>query len=178
MACIIGSAGLVYHAHQRPLTTPAAVLFDLLATVHAKVPRTIPTPSGILRSLGSFFPQRLDKDKQVWDMRARGAVSEGMGMGNSIPTSKSTEELLGGSGVSRQPSLFESMANALETPPIHVDHVADAIMIALDSRKGVRGIVGVQRMRELIGWSQSGGTGSGDTNANAVVHTRTAQDTN
>lgn len=99
-------------------------------------------------------------------------------MGNSIPTSKSTEELLGGSGVSRQPSLFESMANALETPPIHVDHVADAIMIALDSRKGVRGIVGVQRMRELIGWSQSGGTGSGDTNANAVVHTRAAQDTN
>lgn len=45
------------------------------------------------------------------------------------------------------------MANALSIPPIHVDHVADAICAALDSRNGVRGVVGVLRMRELSGWS-------------------------
>lgn len=55
------------------------------------------------------------------------------------------------------------MANALEIPPIHVDHVADAIMVALDSASGIRGAVGVRRMRELIGWSESGGSGDSDT---------------
>ncbi|KXN86881.1 hypothetical protein AN958_09476 [Leucoagaricus sp. SymC.cos] len=113
---------LVYHAHQRPLTTPAAVLFNLSATFHAKVPPTLPTPSGVLRSLGS----------------------------------------LSDSGDLRAPSPFESVANALEIPPIHVDHVADAILVALDSRSSVRGAVGVKRMRELIGWSESGAnSGSG-----------------
>jgi len=145
-----GSAGLVYHAHQRPLMTPAAVLFDLSATVHAKIPQTIPTPSSILRSLGSLFSQRQGKDEQVWGTQTRGAVAGANGIEHPM---SSTEELLGGPGVFRRPSSFESMANALETPPIHVDHVADGIMIALDSQKSVRGVVGVQRMRELIGWS-------------------------
>jgi len=160
-----GSAGLVYHAHQRPLTTPAAVLFDLSAIVHTKVPQTIPTPASILRSFGSLFSQRQGKDEQVWGTQTRGAVVEENGIENPMSSSKSTEESLGGPGVFRRPSPFESMANALETPPIHVDHVADAIMIALDSRKSVRGVVGVQRMRELIGWSQSGAPRSGDKNA-------------
>ncbi|KAF8892539.1 hypothetical protein BD779DRAFT_1509560 [Infundibulicybe gibba] len=44
--------GLVYHAHHRPLTTPAAVLLDISATLHSKVPRSLPTPSGLLRALG------------------------------------------------------------------------------------------------------------------------------
>ncbi|EGN93254.1 hypothetical protein SERLA73DRAFT_145772, partial [Serpula lacrymans var. lacrymans S7.3] len=47
---------LVYHAHLRPLTTPAATLIDLSATLHANVPSGFPTPSNILRSLGSAFP--------------------------------------------------------------------------------------------------------------------------
>lgn len=38
-----------------------------------------------------------------------------------------------------------------------MDHVADAIMVTLDSANGVRGAVGVRRMRELIGWLESGG---------------------
>lgn len=60
-------------------------------------------------------------------------------------------------GVEASSSALESVANALETPPIHVDHVADAIMVALNSTSGIRGAVGVRRMRELIGWSESGG---------------------
>ena len=43
------------------------------------------------------------------------------------------------------------MANMLSIPPIHVDHVAEAICAAFESQD-VRGIVGVRRMRELIGW--------------------------
>jgi len=48
------------------------------------------------------------------------------------------------------------MANALTIPPIHVEHVAEAICVALDPIKEVRGVVGVRRMRELIGWSEKG----------------------
>jgi hypothetical protein len=48
-------------------------------------------------------------------------------------------------------SPLESMANMLTIPPIHVDHVAEAICVAFESQD-VRGIVGVRRMRELIGW--------------------------
>ncbi|KZT70160.1 NAD(P)-binding protein [Daedalea quercina L-15889] len=54
-------------------------------------------------------------------------------------------------------SPLESMANALTIPPIHVDHVAEAICIAADTRRvDVHGVVGVAEMRELIGWSQKG----------------------
>ncbi|KAH6918522.1 mitochondrial protein [Coprinopsis sp. MPI-PUGE-AT-0042] len=59
-------------------------------------------------------------------------------------------------GSSSQPgggvSAFDSIANALTLPPIHVDQVAAAIVASLDSANGVQGIVGVNRMRELIGW--------------------------
>ncbi|KAF9464752.1 mitochondrial protein [Collybia nuda] len=95
---------LVYHAHQRPLTTPAAVLLDLSAKLHSKIPPGLPSPSGILRSLAP---------------------------GSSL----------------------ESVANALTIPPIHVDHVAEAVCLTLSSSVNpVQGVVGVKRMRELIGW--------------------------
>lgn len=48
------------------------------------------------------------------------------------------------------------MANALTLPPIHVEHVAEAICVALDPARNVRGPVGVRAMRELIGWSEKG----------------------
>lgn len=49
------------------------------------------------------------------------------------------------------------MANALVLPPIHVDHVAEAICVALDNeRVDVRGAVGVREMRRLIGWAEKG----------------------
>ncbi|KDQ60943.1 hypothetical protein JAAARDRAFT_55673 [Jaapia argillacea MUCL 33604] len=55
------------------------------------------------------------------------------------------------------PSPLESMANAMTIPPIHVEHVAEAIAIAVDpSRIDIRGVYGVREMRELIGWSEKG----------------------
>jgi len=103
---------LVYHAHQRPLTTPAAVLLDLSATLHSKLPSTFPTPSNVIRTLGSIF---------------------------SRPGA---------------PSSLGAIADALTIPPIHVDHVAEAICATLDSSANpIRGVVGVRQMRELVGWS-------------------------
>ncbi|OSC97136.1 NAD-P-binding protein [Trametes coccinea BRFM310] len=54
-------------------------------------------------------------------------------------------------------SALHAMARALTIPPIHVDHVAEAICIAADnSRVDVRGPYGVAQIRELIGWHQKG----------------------
>jgi len=103
---------LVYHPHHRPLTSPVAALLDLSASLHSNVPPNIPTPSSILRFLGSIFSP----------------------------------------GVSSSP--LDSVANALTIPPIHVEHVAEAICVALDPTGDVRGVVGVRMMRELIGWSE------------------------
>lgn len=52
-------------------------------------------------------------------------------------------------------SSLDSVANALTIPPIHVDHVAEAVCVAIE-RDDVRGTVGVEDMRELIGWSGKG----------------------
>lgn len=42
-------------------------------------------------------------------------------------------------------------------PPIHVDHVGEAICIAADNaREDVAGVVDVQEMRRLIGWVAKG----------------------
>ncbi|KAF8625821.1 hypothetical protein AX15_005201 [Amanita polypyramis BW_CC] len=59
---------LVYHSHHRPLTTPLAVLTDLSATLHEKVPRSIPTPSSILRTLGSAVTSRQRSDRAADDV--------------------------------------------------------------------------------------------------------------
>ncbi|KAF9265435.1 mitochondrial protein [Marasmius fiardii PR-910] len=55
-------------------------------------------------------------------------------------------------------SSLESVANVLSIPPVHVDHVGEAVAVALQS-DDVRGVVGVSRIRELIGW-RSMGSGS------------------
>jgi hypothetical protein len=39
----------------------------------------------------------------------------------------------------------------MELPPIHVDHVAQAVCLAIENEE-VAGPVGVRQMRELIGW--------------------------
>ncbi|KAG9004260.1 hypothetical protein FRB94_002480 [Tulasnella sp. JGI-2019a] len=51
-----------------------------------------------------------------------------------------------------EPSALSSMANALEVPPIHVDTVADAIVEIVQHRPDVCGPVGVEAMRDIIGW--------------------------
>ncbi|TBU65793.1 NAD(P)-binding protein [Dichomitus squalens] len=54
-------------------------------------------------------------------------------------------------------SPFNSIARVLTVPPIHVDHVAEAVCIAADnSRTDVRGPYGLEALRELIGWHQKG----------------------
>ncbi|KIK57765.1 hypothetical protein GYMLUDRAFT_45950 [Collybiopsis luxurians FD-317 M1] len=112
---------LVYHAHYRPLTTPAAAALDLSATLHRKIPQGIPTPSYILRQLGSILSSH-----------------------SSLPVDgRMQDDALG--------SPLESVANAMTIPPIHVDHVAEATAIALEDAS-ISGVIGVRRMRELIGW--------------------------
>jgi hypothetical protein len=45
------------------------------------------------------------------------------------------------------------MSNVLTIPPIHVEHVAEAVVLALNAKATeVRGVLGVREMRELLGW--------------------------
>ncbi len=108
-ANVVRCIGLVYHAHFRPLSTPFAALLEFSAVMHSKVPRGIPTPSSVLRSIGS--------------------------------------------------KVTDSMSNALTIPPIHVDHVAEAVCVALENDE-VSGAVGVSQMREMIGWMATPRDGS------------------
>ncbi|KAJ6547622.1 mitochondrial protein [Mycena capillaripes] len=104
--------GLVYHAHQRPLTTPAAALLDLSSTLHARLPDAVRTP---LRAAVAQLPR----------------VS------------------------SETPSPIVSVANALSTPPMHVDHVGGAAVEACVNAE-LRGVLEVRQMREAIGWRSDG----------------------
>ncbi|KDQ17937.1 hypothetical protein BOTBODRAFT_29251 [Botryobasidium botryosum FD-172 SS1] len=54
---------------------------------------------------------------------------------------------------------LHSVANALEIPPIHVDHVAEAVCAAVE-REDVSGPMGVIKMREMIGWPVENASGS------------------
>ena len=105
---------MVYHAYYRPLTTPAAALLDLSAAIHRNLPPGVPTPSSILRSLGSVY-----------------ATPSSSHIGSSL----------------------DSIANALTIPPIHVDHVADAICVTL-TENDIRGVVDVHRMRAMLGLAE------------------------
>ena len=54
------------------------------------------------------------------------------------------------------PTSFDAVANALTIPPIHVDHVGEAIAAAVDvDRDDIRGVYGAREMRELLGWLSS-----------------------
>ena len=48
-----------------------------------------------------------------------------------------------------------SIANALTIPPIHVEHVAKAVVNALGD-DGVEGVVDVRRMRAMLGFKDEG----------------------
>ena len=72
-----------------------------------------------------------------------------------MPTPSSVLRSLGSALGPMVSSPLDSVANALTIPPIHVEHVAEAICIALNpARPDVKGVVGVRRMRELVGWSE------------------------
>ncbi|KAK7693517.1 hypothetical protein QCA50_003085 [Cerrena zonata] len=46
---------LIYHPHFRPLTSPVAALLDLSATIHSAIPRGLPSPAALLRTIASTF---------------------------------------------------------------------------------------------------------------------------
>ncbi|KAF8758517.1 NAD dependent epimerase/dehydratase family [Rhizoctonia solani] len=56
-----------------------------------------------------------------------------------------------GSSVALLDSPLEAMARALEVPPIHVEHVAQAACEAIEQEDAI-GPYGVKEMRRLIGW--------------------------
>lgn len=63
------------------------------------------------------------------------------------------------------PSPLDSLANILTIPPIHVEHVAEAISVAADVRSvDVEGPLGVHAMRALIGWKEKGLDAAGGAN--------------
>lgn len=100
------------------MTSPVAALLDFSASLHAKAPSGLPTPSRVLRSLAGAGP--------------------GAGVGSFHPSS------------------FDALANAVSIPPIHVDHVGEAVALAADVATDVRGPLGVKEMRDLIGWYHKG----------------------
>ncbi|KAH8116919.1 NAD-binding protein [Phellopilus nigrolimitatus] len=119
---------LVYHSHFRPLTTPVATVLDLFSTLHRAAPPGAPTPASVLRALGAA---------------------------TAHPSASQASADLAGGNIDLESSPLASVANALSVPPIHVDHVAEAICrVVLDD--AVEGVVDVQRMRGLIGWADKG----------------------
>ncbi|EJD02346.1 NAD-binding protein [Fomitiporia mediterranea MF3/22] len=138
---------LVYHSHFRPLTTPIATLLDLSATVHRSVPDDVPTPATILR-----------------------AISSSSSASRKSSPDDNQADLTPGS---LAPSPLSSIANALTVPPIHVDHVAEAIIHAIED-DSIEGVLDVHRMREVIGWVDKGRgvDRSGQSSGDKTVHER------
>ncbi|KAG8738482.1 hypothetical protein FRC10_006795 [Ceratobasidium sp. 414] len=93
-----------------------------------------------------------------------------LGPANLLRAFSSTElahRLRPASATSALDTPLEAMARALETPPIHVDHVAQAACEAI-VRGDVSGPYGVKEMRGLIGWGGESGTRTGASEARTV----------
>lgn len=45
------------------------------------------------------------------------------------------------------------MALTLELPPIHLDHVGEAVCKSIE-RRDITGPIGLRKMRQLIGWGE------------------------
>lgn len=123
--------GLMYHPHLRPLSTPLAVLLDISSRFHHKPPLGLYgiLPSSILRSIAQAGGSNFTPPQSISSASPSPAVDI---------------------------STLESLANLLEAPPIHVDQVADAIVEVIRNRPDVRGPVGVEAMRNIIGWRREG----------------------
>jgi hypothetical protein len=46
---------------------------------------------------------------------------------------------------------FAAMANVLSVPPVHVEHVAEAVVRSIE-QEGVEGPIDVAGIRKLVGW--------------------------
>lgn len=144
--------GLMYHPHLRPLSTPLAAILDISANFHRSPPFNLPLPlpADVLRVLASRIVTTHHAEEESWRQSAptprniRTSGEEPEWMSDSSAASSSHVPI----------SSLMSLANLLEIPPIHVDQVADAIIEAIRDPE-VRGPVGVDGMRELIGWHSS-----------------------
>src|ERR1700694_4818678 len=70
------SAGLMYHPHLRPLTTPIATILSASSELHQLARRrsSLPTPSDAVRALGNVFSSR--SPRETLRPASEGAVSE------------------------------------------------------------------------------------------------------
>ncbi|KAL1747528.1 hypothetical protein HDZ31DRAFT_72173 [Schizophyllum fasciatum] len=82
-------------------------------------------------------------------------LERGAPRGMPTPASIMRSLASSGNGPSDLPSALASVANALTIPPMHVDHVAEAIVRAVNDET-VSGPLDVVQMRDLIGWSLKG----------------------
>jgi len=104
--------GLMYHPHQRPLSTPPAVALDISANIQSRLPDPLKISTwGSIGSRSEIGP---------WT---------------------------------------QSLANLLSIPPIHVDTVAKAICQSIEN-ESVRGVVGVDEMRRLTGFTPTDVSGT------------------
>ena len=56
---------------------------------------------------------------------------------------------------------FNSITRAMEIPPIHVDHVGEAVCESIE-RGDVHGPMGVWEMRRMLGWTEEDGSNTYD----------------
>ncbi|KIJ44035.1 hypothetical protein M422DRAFT_228655 [Sphaerobolus stellatus SS14] len=52
------------------------------------------------------------------------------------------------------PDAARALAETMELPPVHLDHVADAICKSIED-PAIHGVVGLKRIRKLVGWKNS-----------------------
>lgn len=142
----------MYHPHLRPLTTPLATLLSASAQGHklirSKSQLPIPTPASILEVLASRLESSsLPSTRGRLRLDQNGEGEDNEGRGGWLATT------------------LRSSANALQTPPMHVDHVALAACTVIERSSdiakgpaeeewddGENVVLGVTEMRELIGW--------------------------
>jgi hypothetical protein len=55
---------------------------------------------------------------------------------------------------------MDSITRAMTIPPVHVDHVGEAVCESIE-RDEVNGPIGVWEMRKMLGWVEEGPDGSG-----------------
>jgi hypothetical protein len=144
----------MYHPHLRPLSTPLAAILDISSNFHRSPPfdLPLPLPADVLRALASRITTVHHAEEESWRQQPPPP--------GKLRTNEEAEEpewMSDGSAASSAhvpPSSLSSLANLLEIPPIHVDQVADAVIEAIRTPE-LRGPVGVDGMRELIGWHWS-----------------------
>lgn len=122
----IPSPGLIYDPATRPASAIPAAFLNMSASVQSILPPLMraSTHGSIL---SSFSPRRSTspfyRPSAAYDNSTTGE--------NNIPPAA------------------ESLGNLLSIPPIHVDTVAEAVCRSIE-RRNVRGVVGVEEMRELV----------------------------